>query len=70
MAMLHYPPLDVASGSSEVVDLLRAYQVKICVYGHLHAMEPGTYPQGVHLGIEVHCVSVDLVDFTPRRIVA
>ncbi len=69
LAMLHYPPFDVQLGGSPVVDLLRAHGVQRCVYGHLHAMEPGTYPDGEHEGIEYHCVSVDLVDFTPRRIV-
>jgi predicted phosphohydrolase len=69
LAMLHYPPYVVESGTSPVVQLLEEYGVRRCVYGHLHAMEPGTYPQGEHRGIEYHCVSVDLVDFTPRLVV-
>jgi len=69
LAMLHYPPFDVQIGTSPVVDLLREFEVQCCVYGHLHAMEAGTYPDGEHDGIEYHCVSVDLVDFTPRRVV-
>jgi predicted phosphohydrolase len=68
LAMLHYPPFDLQQGTSAVVDLLRAHDVELCVYGHLHAMEPGTYPEGEIDGIEYHCVSVDLVDFTPRRL--
>jgi predicted phosphohydrolase len=69
LAMLHYPPYAVESGASEVLDLLREFEVEICVYGHLHAMAPGTYPEGPHRGIRFHCVSVDLVGFAPRRIV-
>ncbi len=68
LAMLHYPPYAVEVGESPVLDLLVEFGVRIFVYGHLHAMAPGTYPEGMHAGIEFHCVSVDLVDFTPRRL--
>jgi predicted phosphohydrolase len=66
LAMLHYPPFALEAGTSVVVDLLREFGVELCVYGHLHAMQPGTYPQGIIHGIEYRCVSVDLVDFTPQ----
>jgi predicted phosphohydrolase len=66
LAMLHYPPYDIESGTSEVLDLLVEFDVKLCVYGHLHAVEPGSYPEGSWRGIEFRCVSVDLVDFTPQ----
>ena len=69
LAMLHYPPYPVETGKSPVLELLHEYGVERCVYGHLHAMAPGTYPEGVFAGIEFHCVSVDLVDFAPLRIV-
>lgn len=68
LAMLHYPPYAVESGASPVLDLLVEHGVKHCVYGHLHAMPRGSYPEGEHQGIEFHCVSVDLVDFAPRPI--
>jgi len=66
LAMLHYPPFAIEQGSSEVLDLLLEFDVKLCVYGHLHAVEPGSYPQGHWRGIDFRCVSVDLVDFTPQ----
>jgi len=69
LAMLHYPPYEVEQGESPVLELLRAHDVQLCVYGHLHAMLPGTYPQGEYRGITFHCVSVDLVDFGPLRVV-
>jgi len=68
LAMLHFPPYDLDAGSSPVLDLLLEHGVKTCVYGHLHAMAPGTYPSGPHRGITFHCVSVDLVDFAPQPI--
>ena len=69
LAMLHYPPYAIDTGTSAVLDLLVEHDVRLCVYGHLHAMAPGTYPEGLYRGIEFHCVSLDLVDFAPRLIV-
>jgi len=69
IAMLHYPPYALDAGTSQVLDLLFEHQVKICVYGHLHAMAPGSYPSGPYRGITFHCVSVDLVDFSPQPVV-
>lgn len=68
LAMLHYPPYAVETGTSAVLDLLLRHRVSVCVYGHLHAVEPGTYPDGEHAGIRFHCVSVDVVGFAPKRI--
>jgi predicted phosphohydrolase len=68
LAMLHYPPWMPGIAITSVVDLLIEFGVELCVYGHLHAMAPGTYPEGPHRGIEFHCVSADLVDFAPLRI--
>lgn len=68
IAMLHYPPYAVEDPRSAVLDLLLEFEVEACVYGHLHNMQPGTYPDGSYRGIQFHCVSVDLVDFAPRRL--
>jgi len=68
LAMLHFPPYDVAVGESRMFDLLCEFGVEICVYGHLHAPLSTAYPEGMHRGIEFHCVSVDLIGFAPRRI--
>lgn len=68
LAMLHYPPYAVEVGTSAVLDLLVQSGVTQCVYGHLHAVAPGTYPDGEHAGIRFHCVSADMVDFAPKRI--
>ena len=68
LAMLHYPPYAVESGASPVLDLLLEFEVEIGLYGHLHAVPPGSYPEGEHRGIRFHCVSVDLIDFAPKRI--
>jgi predicted phosphohydrolase len=68
LAMLHYPPWMPDVESTPVMDVLLEFGVEVCVFGHLHAMPPGTYPDGMHRGIRFHCVSVDLVDFAPQPI--
>jgi len=68
LVMLHYPPWMPGCETTPVVEALHTHAVRIAVYGHLHAMPPGTYPDGDRDGIRYHCVSADLVDFTPRRI--
>ena len=69
LAMLHYPPWMPGQEETEVVQLLREFGVRICVYGHLHDLEPGRYPEGERDGIRYHCVSVDLIEFAPRLVV-
>jgi len=68
LAMLHYPPWMPGFESTEVRALLVEFGVEVCVYGHLHAMAKGTYPDGAYGGLRVYCVSADLVDFAPQRI--
>lgn len=68
LAMLHYPPWMPGLESTPVLDLLLEFGVRVCVFGHLHALPPGAYPDGLHRGIRFHCVSVDLVDFAPQPI--
>jgi uncharacterized protein len=68
LAMLHYPPWMPGQESTAVVDLLHEFDVRVCVYGHLHDLPPGSYPAGEHGGIRYHCVSADLAGFTPQWI--
>lgn len=59
--MMHYPPLtEEAPGFS---DILEAYGVSDCVYGHLHG--PAIYGavRGLRGGVRYHQVSCDGLDF-------
>ncbi len=60
-AMLHYPPLtDEEPGFS---DLLEAYGVQDCVYGHLHGAAIYGAVRGERRGVRYHQVSCDGLDF-------
>lgn len=80
--MLHYPPLasdvntpsestlDPAAGSSHlaIAELLEAYGVRHCVYGHLHGYSIGSARVGEIRGVYYHLVSADALGFTPKLI--
>lgn len=59
--LMHYPPLtDADPGFS---DLLEAYGVEDCVYGHLHGQAIYGAVRGMRRGVRYHQVSCDGLDF-------
>ena len=59
--MMHYPPLtEEAPGFS---DILEAYGVEDCVYGHLHGASIHGAVRGERRGVRYHQVSCDGLDF-------
>lgn len=64
--LLHYPPLAAGAERSEFTDLLEAFGVDLCVYGHLHdRSKQRRAPGGVIRGVRYALVSCDALDFTP-----
>lgn len=60
-AMMHYPPLtDELTGFS---DILEAYGVTDCVYGHLHGAGLYGAVRGERRGVRYHQVSCDGLEF-------
>ena len=61
IAMMHYPPLmESAKGFS---DILEAYNVSDCVYGHLHGAGLNAAIKGERGGVRYHQVSCDGLGF-------
>ncbi|MFZ7101843.1 MAG: metallophosphoesterase [Peptococcaceae bacterium] len=70
IVMLHYPPTNGKHELSGFIELLRHYQVKKCVYAHLHSTAiKGALPNR-KWDINFCLVSADAVDFTPKLISA
>ncbi|MBQ4048221.1 MAG: metallophosphoesterase [Clostridia bacterium] len=67
VAILHYPPLFQSFRSREMLDLLQAYGVKRCYYGHLHGKSLRYAFEGDFGGVSYHCISADRLNFQPYR---
>jgi hypothetical protein len=68
IAMVHFPPWLEGREPTEVVTLLAAAGVRVCVYGHLHGEDHRLAVQGSRLGIEFCFVAADAVGFRPLRV--
>ena len=69
IVMLHYPPTNDEFEASLFTEVIKAYDVEIVVYGHLHgkdAYDAGL--KGEHDGIIYHLVSSDFLDFRLLKI--
>lgn len=65
---LHYPPVSKESENSEFLDIMNAYGVKRCIYGHLHGISHASAPIGIFSGIKLQLVSCDYLNFIPMLI--
>ena len=65
---LHYPPRYGTYTCPEILDLLRAYDVRVCASGHLHAESLRLAFDGWHEHTRHICVSGDKLDFKPCKI--
>jgi predicted phosphohydrolase len=69
LCFLHYPPRYGASYvCREITDLLSAYGVRECYYGHLHGPGQKGAVQGWVENVHYQLVSADYLGFAPRKI--
>ena len=61
---MHYPPTnEILMENSEFIKIMQKYNVKKCIYGHLHGEAHKEAIQGNVGGIELQLVSCDFTDF-------
>lgn len=65
VVFLHYPPVTQQNVCTEIVNVLKEYNVKHVYYGHIHGDSAIYAVNGEVDGIKYHLVSSDRVDFTP-----
>ncbi|WP_138205511.1 metallophosphoesterase [Haloimpatiens lingqiaonensis] len=68
IVMLHYPPTNDKFQNTEIIDMLKEYEVEKVVYGHLHGPSLKRLFQGNIDGIEYIVTSADYLDFNPIKI--
>lgn len=67
IVFMHYPPITNASilnnAELKFVNKMKEYNVKKCMYGHLHSRSHKDAIEGIVQGIEFKLVSADYLDF-------
>jgi hypothetical protein len=67
---MHYPPInEYYNGESEFIKIMKKYNVKKCLYGHLHGDSHKEAVQGNIEGTELKLVSCDYTDFNLVKVV-
>lgn len=57
--LLHYPPVYDLNKPSGFTDLLEKYRVPLCIFGHLHGLQPHTVFPRIYNHTLLHLVSAD-----------
>ena len=69
IVFLHYPPTYHGMECTEIMNVLREYEIKKCFYGHVHG---GNASQkafiGEKYGIKFQLIACDYINFTPMSI--
>ena len=68
IVMLHYPPTNEKFEESDIVKILKEYNVEKVIYGHLHGPALRRVLEGVKDGVEYIMTSGDYIDFDPVKI--
>ena len=67
MACMHYPPITISelknNETTEFIKVMQKYNIKRCIYGHLHSTAIQEAVEGNVYGIELKLVSADALDF-------
>ena len=64
---MHYPPM-TKNKEQDFIEIMKKYNVKKCLYGHLHAASIKDAVEGIIDGIEIKLLSADGVDFKVQKI--
>lgn len=62
---LHYPPLSKTDVCTEIMDVIKKYDIKKVYYGHIHLAGKFKAFEGEYDGINFKCISCDLLNFKP-----
>ncbi len=68
LVFLHYPPRYLGYTCPGILELLRAYGVRECYYGHIHSRGCRSAFQGTADGVHFRLISGDYLDFIPLKV--
>lgn len=62
---LHYPPRYIGYQCTEILELLKKYEVRSCYYGHLHGASHALAMEGTWDAVTFRLLSADRLNFKP-----
>lgn len=65
VVMLHFPPVTKRIPDSGFLEVMKEFEVRTCVYGHLHGSAHKEAVEGEHESIYLQLVSCDYLNFRP-----
>lgn len=65
---LHYPPIINKKPEQQLMEIMQLYNVKICLYGHLHGKDHAFAYTGCKNGIRFFFTACDYLNFKPLKI--
>jgi hypothetical protein len=68
LVAMHYPPFGAKREPSEFVEVMSAFSVNTCIYGHLHGESFKSAVEGEIMGVDFKLVSADFLNFTPLKL--
>lgn len=68
IAMMHFPPASKSQAPTGFTELLEAYGVRLCVYGHLHGDSQRGALSGTVRGVHYRLVACDAIGFAPVQV--
>lgn len=68
VVLLHYPPFNDQGETTELIELMKSYNVGHVVFGHLHGDSLKNVIEGYIEGMNFHLVSCDYLDFDLKEI--
>ena len=69
VVFLHYPPIYTGMECTEIMNVLREYEIKKCFYGHVHGGNASKKAFiGEKYGIKFQLIACDYINFTPMSI--
>lgn len=68
LVTLHYPPFPPNGESSGFTELMHKYNVKVCLYGHLHGKDQAKAFTGERDGLHYYFIAADYLSFAPLQV--
>jgi uncharacterized protein len=65
VVFLHYPPICTGYRCDEIMDVLKAHNIRRCYFGHLHGRAAATAFEGDYEGTAFRLISCDHTGFAP-----